>query len=247
MTTNLYVLKLEQGNYYVGKTEDLDRRIAQHMDGHGSAWTRKYKPISVIEKIKNASHFDEDSKTEEYMSKYGVDKVRGGSYIETNLSDEQKAHLQKKIRAATDVCIRCGRDGHFISSCYARTDVDGNDIEEVKPSDSVHSVTKKELTEMVTKAVAQVVANKERVKFATKSPLKGLTKKRKTPPKVESSDEDEYECDYCDRTFTTAFGCRVHEKSCQEKQEDTCYRCGREGHYSPDCYASRDVNGKALR
>jgi predicted GIY-YIG superfamily endonuclease len=244
MTTNLYVLKLEGGNYYVGKTANLDSRIAQHMGGHGSAWTRKYKPVSVIEKIKNASHFDEDSKTEEYMSKYGIDKVRGGSYMDTNLSDEQRAHLQKKIRAATDVCIRCGRDGHFIGSCYARTDVDGNSIEEVTPSPQ--TITKKELTEMVTKVVAQVVAKKEHSQTVTQSTVKGGTKKRMTPQKVDLSDEDEYECDYCDRTFTTAFGCRVHERSCQEK-EDACYRCGREGHYSPDCYASRHVNGRTLR
>ena len=197
MSTNLYVLRLAAGRYYVGKASNLKNRIAQHMDGRGSAWTIKYAPISVIEERRNVSPFEEDSLTLKYMSTYGVDKVRGGSYVEMVLSDEQKADLNKKIRSATDSCIRCGRKGHFVSNCYARTDVQGNELEEDEDE--------------------------------------------------EEEEEDEvYECDYCDRTFTTAYGCRVHERSCQEK-DDTCHRCGREGHYSSYCYASRHVNGQVLR
>lgn len=58
-------------------------------------------------------------------------------------------------------------------------------------------------------------------------------------------------CEYCDRTFTTRFGCSVHEKSCKEKavevkKEGRCFRCGRTGHYSPDCYASYHIKGYEL-
>ena len=43
--TNIYVLKLQGGRYYVGKSQDVIGRYKQHMDGKGSAWTKKYKPI----------------------------------------------------------------------------------------------------------------------------------------------------------------------------------------------------------
>ena len=65
----------------------------------------------------------------------------------------------------------------------------------------------------------------------------------------ESEEELVWECSYCDREFTTKFGCIVHEKSCSTKtstKKGGCYRCGRDGHYSSQCYASSHTNGHKL-
>ena len=135
VTTNIYVLELRGGRYYIGKSDDPKARLTQHLSGTGSAWTRKYKPIKIVKTIKNASPFAEDQVTKEYMSKYGIEKVRGGSYANIELDDFQVQMLETEIRGATDKCIRCGRSGHFIDNCYARTDVNGNSLDEESSSE----------------------------------------------------------------------------------------------------------------
>lgn len=49
--TNIYVLKLEQNKYYIGKSNNIDIRLNDHMNGNGSQWTKKYKPIEITEVI----------------------------------------------------------------------------------------------------------------------------------------------------------------------------------------------------
>ena len=41
----IYVLKLHNNKYYVGKTDNPDNRIENHYKNNGSLWTKKYKPI----------------------------------------------------------------------------------------------------------------------------------------------------------------------------------------------------------
>lgn len=129
-TTNIYILRLAKGKYYVGKTNDVQKRYGEHKVGKGAEWTRRYPPVCIQGIIRDASPFDEDRYVKEYMSKFGVDSVRGGSYSQTILDDAQKSAIEKELRMAEDTCVRCGRAGHFVAACYARTDVDGKMIDE---------------------------------------------------------------------------------------------------------------------
>jgi predicted GIY-YIG superfamily endonuclease len=126
--TSIYIIRLEGGRYYIGKSDNIIQRYQQHLSGQGSAWTRKYAPISLERTIENVSPFEEDKVTKEYMAKYGIDKVRGGSYVEIELSDFHKEALNMEIWAAKGHCTQCGRTGHFVKDCYAKTDASGNKI-----------------------------------------------------------------------------------------------------------------------
>ena len=113
----IYVLKLQQNKYYIGKTNNPDVRIDNHFQSNGSQWTKKYKPIHLIEIIADCDNFDEDKYTIKYMEKYGINNVRGGSFCQINLSDNNISTLKQIITSVTDKCYICGNVGHFAKDC----------------------------------------------------------------------------------------------------------------------------------
>lgn len=126
----VYVLKLEKGKYYVGKTSSPTRRLEEHISGSGSRWTSIYKPISVVKVIPMTSPFDEDKITKEYMASKGIENVRGGSYVEVDIHPQDLSHIQREIWTSTNCCLRCGRNNHFVNNCFARSDINGYMIED---------------------------------------------------------------------------------------------------------------------
>ena len=114
---SVYILKLIDNKYYIGRSSNPYERIQQHFDGCGSMWTKKYQPIDIIEIIENCNNFDEDKYTIQYMANYGIENVRGGAFVQIKLSINEINVLQKMINNALNKCFICGEFGHFASNC----------------------------------------------------------------------------------------------------------------------------------
>lgn len=115
----IYVLKLHDEKYYVGRTENVPLRTRAHFEGQGASWTKKYRPIDVCETFMSHDAFDEDKTTLEYMKKYGVENVRGGSFCRVMLTSSEKNIIQQLLRGSDDACFKCGERGHFARDCIA--------------------------------------------------------------------------------------------------------------------------------
>ena len=113
----IYILKLENDKYYIGKTNNPSFRIENHKNGTGSFWTRKYKPISVERIIPNCDIYDEDKYTIQYMDKYGIPNVRGGSFTQFILPLKSVEIIKQMCKGANNKCFKCGESGHFIGEC----------------------------------------------------------------------------------------------------------------------------------
>lgn len=197
----IYVLLCAGNRYYIGKTDrPIQDRVEEHFSHNGSEWTRKYKPIKVIEIIQNADDFDEDKYTKQYMKEHGIDRVRGGTYTQIQLPEFSIKSLEKELCNASDLCFRCNRPGHFANQCYA--------------------------------------TNKSR-----HQPI--------------SDTFDVWCCEYCNKEFRTYYAAEKHEQICtgtevksygyNGRNPNTCYRCGRTGHYANECFASTHAKGYWLQ
>lgn len=142
--TQIYVLKCDNNKYYVGKTnKSVEERFKEHIK-NPCVWTRKYKPIQILESFELKSKFDEDTTTLEYMEKYGIENVRGGTYTQLFLPKHQYVTLKQQLIHVDDKCFKCQKYGHFSKDCLTQDIeyIETQDIQEIQETESENNVLK---------------------------------------------------------------------------------------------------------
>jgi hypothetical protein len=113
----IYILLLENKKFYIGKTNNPEFRIESHFNNNGSEWTKIHKPIRLMKLFSDCDNYDEDKYTLKWMETEGIDNVRGGSFSQVSLSEEQVNLIKKMINSAKDNCFNCGSNHHFVKDC----------------------------------------------------------------------------------------------------------------------------------
>ena len=93
----LYVLRLHNDKWYIGRSSNLERRFEQHMKGEGAKWTSLHQAINIHESRPLVSDEDEDLLTLEYMKQYGIYNVRGGQFCAVELKPWHVKEIKKRL------------------------------------------------------------------------------------------------------------------------------------------------------
>ncbi len=227
----IYSLKLQNNKFYIGKTDNPNFRLENHFNDSGSAWTKKYNPISIHQVIPDCKDHDEQRITQEYMKKYGIDNVRGGPWCGVKLDSDEIRFIKKLIQSENDECYQCGSKNHFAKDCTKK------------------KISKKNSKKFYNEPIWECeFCNKE---FDS---LKGCrfhenihcTKRRRKKNKSfdsahalfdelkDSSDEE-----YSDEEY-------LSDDYYYKQTNYTCFRCGRKGHMANNCFASKHIKGYNL-
>lgn len=131
----VYILKCKDNCYYIGKTTgSYFKDIDNHFKGNGCEWTKLHKPL----RLEILRHFcdetDDDFYTKLYITKYGISKVRGGSYSQVELSEQQLYEVFHYPIDTHITCYQCNMTGHKRHICpFLRNSFDKKDtIEDIE-------------------------------------------------------------------------------------------------------------------
>jgi len=234
----IYIIKLENNKYYVGKTHYPNFRLEDHCNSNGSAWTRKYKPIQIMKIINNCDDYDEDKYTLKCMEEYGITNVRGGSFNKIKLSEENINTINQMLKTYNNQCYICGSITHFANDCVKlnneiKYELDGK-CNCITSYFSPHRKSKCALQNTI-KYVMEIFDNEnddiEKLKKINK-PFND--KPTNDKPMNETIDN-----------ITTKDKINVGT-NIKFKSNHICYRCGRKGHMKNECYAKTHIKGYLL-
>lgn len=89
----VYVLELESDKYYVGTSASLSNRLHQHFVGEGAIWTRKYRPIKIVQ-IQLGGKEVEKAVTLAFMKDKSYENVRGSHWCHLRMDNPPKEVIQ---------------------------------------------------------------------------------------------------------------------------------------------------------
>ena len=252
MSLKIYTLKLAGGKFYVGKSTNVMRRYEAHKAGD-CAWTKMYPPLG-IETVVDGDDFDEDKVTKQMMLKHGIQNVRGGSWVQIQLTPEHYKFLERELMMNGNLCIMCGKSGHFIKQCPDRISLTSAKTPTLTMCAHVYTSGKKQGKACGKPAIRDNQCQKHLLLTEPDAVLNTCHHIFISGPRKSL---------YCPRTIVRDNTCDVHmditeprakpptQVSIQEitgksKIVKPCARCGRKSHTADRCYAKTDVNNRVL-
>ena len=118
-TSGVYRLQLQNDKIYIGKSNNIERRIWCHKNDNGSYWTKKHiflKRLPLLTEYSD-SKFGELEETLENMYLHGIDNVRGSMFSRIILTNDDKIKAARLYCEMYDLCLNCGSNEHFITKC----------------------------------------------------------------------------------------------------------------------------------
>ena len=128
----VYVLEVDHPliKRYVGSSENIPNRIAQHQNGSGAKCIKSATSVQKIDASQllttrmggeTLTHW-ERRETLEQCYKHGINSVRGWIWTFDEHSGEQRKQIFQNVCADKDLCYSCGRGGH--KGCAQKTKPD---------------------------------------------------------------------------------------------------------------------------
>ena len=116
----IYAIRARGGMVYVGKSQNMARRLAEHQRGAGGARLTRLGLLT-----QGSVHDLESWERNEVLTRmlrYGLNSTRGWRFTRRGpLTRQERLAARADIMEKFDLCRRCGRASHFAAQCFARS------------------------------------------------------------------------------------------------------------------------------
>lgn len=223
----VYVLELNGGGFYVGKSENVQARVQQHLAGAGSS---RYcvarggvkRVLSTLTPAQDNLAGWEQSETLAQMRLRGVDNVRGFEWTTHVLKPTDYQTIRTLQLGTADLCRKCGGEGHFAAQCGTRRKQAW--LQEIDALCQLGA--RSSLAAWPAGFSASRSAAKSCTAFKRRAGCTAGARKRKQAPAKKKAET------------------RPQKKA--KTRRKACTRCGRHSHSAASCFANTRVDGAAL-
>lgn len=110
----IHILKLEQNKFFIAESQYED--VYDTINSINSDWIKKY-PFNYVMK-ENVNEYNAILWTLKYMVQFGIENVRGSSFNQLNLSNNDIINIKCLIDNNSILCKGCGKISFKVKHYY---------------------------------------------------------------------------------------------------------------------------------